>query len=203
MSSKGKILIVSGPSGVGKDTLIREVMSNTDNLEFSISCTTRGRRGNPEEDCKYRFISKEEFKKGIENGDFLEYAEYCGNYYGTPRKPIEAWTGDGKNVLIECEVVGKEKLAALLPEAETVFIIPPSLASLRRRLSRRGTDSQDVIENRVREAVREIQHALNYDYVIVNDDIESAVSDFQKIIGGCYKQKKTNEKIINEVLENV
>lgn len=202
MQTDGKIFIVSGPSGVGKDTLIREVMANTDNLEFSISCTTRSRRGNTEEDCKYNFWSREEFEKGIENGDFLEYAEYCGNYYGTPKKPIETWTKNGKNVLIECEVVGKEKLEKLLPNAKSVFILPPSVASLRRRLGRRGTDSDETIEKRVNEAKREILHAENYDYIIINDEIGDAVEDFQKIINGECKQEKSNKTRIYEVLEN-
>ncbi len=201
--TKGKIFIVSGPSGVGKDTLIREIMANTENLEFSISSTTRNPRGNPEEDCKYNFITKEDFEKGISENGFLEYAKYCENYYGTPAKPIEDWTSEGKNVLIECEVVGKEKLEKVLPEARSVFILPPSMASLKRRLIRRGTDSQDVIEARVNEAGREIEHARRYDFVVINDDLNKAVADFQNIINGNHITDQDNNTIINEVLKNV
>lgn len=203
MMNKGKIFIVSGPSGVGKDTLIREIMANTENLEFSISSTTRQPRGNPKEDCKYNFISKQEFEDLISKDGFLEYAQYCENYYGTPRKPIEEWTAGGKNVLIECEVVGKEKLEKVLPDAKSVFILPPSMASLRRRLTRRGTDSEEVINARINEASREIEHARGYDLIVINDDLDEAVKDFQKILNGDFNEKTDKNNIINEVLKNV
>lgn len=201
MMSKGTLFIVSGPSGCGKGTVLAEILKQ-DNVYYSVSATTRTPRPGEVNGVNYHFLSKDEFEKLIENGGMLEYANYCGNYYGTPKKPVEDMLAEGKNVILEIEVQGALKVMEKCPEAVSVFILPPSLKELRRRLHKRGTETEEVIEKRIGEAAGEIRKAVNYDYVMINGELEIAVSDLLSIINSQKLKKENSEYLIDEVLEN-
>lgn len=201
MMSKGTLFIVSGPSGCGKGTVLAEILKQ-DNVYYSVSATTRTPRPGEVNGVNYHFLSKDEFEKLIENGGMLEYANYCGNYYGTPKKPVEDMLAEGKNVILEIEVQGALKVMEKCPEAVSVFILPPSLKELRRRLHKRGTETEEVIEKRIGEAAGEIRKAINYDYVMINGELEIAVSDLLSIINSQKLKKENSEYLIDEVLEN-
>lgn len=199
--SKGTLFIVSGPSGCGKGTVLAEILKQ-DNVYYSVSATTRAPRPGEINGVNYHFLSKDEFEKLIENGGMLEYANYCGNYYGTPKKPVEDMLAEGKNVILEIEVQGALKVMEKCPEAVSVFILPPSLKELRRRLHKRGTETEEVIEKRIGEAAGEIRKAVNYDYVMINGELEIAVSNLLSIINSQKLKKENSEYLIDEVLEN-
>lgn len=199
--SKGTLFIVSGPSGCGKGTVLAEILKQ-DNVYYSVSATTRAPRPGEINGVNYHFLSKDEFEKLIENGGMLEYANYCGNYYGTPKKPVEDMLAEGKNVILEIEVQGALKVMEKCPEAVSVFILPPSLKELRRRLHKRGTETEEIIEKRIGEAAGEIRKAINYDYVMINGELEIAVSDLLSIINSQKLKKENSEYLIDEVLEN-
>ncbi len=199
--SNGTLFIVSGPSGCGKGTVLAEILKQ-DNVYYSVSATTRAPRPGEINGVNYHFLSKDEFEKLIENGGMLEYANYCGNYYGTPKKPVEDMLAEGKNVILEIEVQGALKVMEKCPEAVSVFILPPSLKELRRRLHKRGTETEEVIEKRIGEAAGEIRKAVNYDYVMINGELEIAVSDLLSIINSQKLKKENSEYLIDEVLEN-
>lgn len=199
--SKGTLFIVSGPSGCGKGTVLAEIIKQ-DNVYYSVSATTRAPRPGEVNGVNYHFLSKDEFEQLIANDGVLEYASYCGNYYGTPKKPVEDMLAEGKNVILEIEVQGALKVMEKCPEAVSVFILPPSLKELRRRLHKRGTESEEVIEKRISEAAGEIGKAVNYDYVMVNGELENAVSDLLSIINSQKLKKENSEYLINEVLKN-
>ena len=201
MMSKGTLFIVSGPSGCGKGTVLAEILKQ-DNVYYSVSATTRTPRPGEVDGVNYHFLSKDEFEKLIENDGMLEYANYCGNYYGTPKKPVEDMLAEGKNVILEIEVQGALKVMEKCPEAVSVFILPPSLKELRRRLHKRGTETEEVIEKRIGEAAGEIRKAVNYDYVMINGELEIAVSDLLSIINSQKLKKENSEYLIDEVLEN-
>ena len=151
MNNKGLLIVLSGPSGCGKDTVLRGFL--TDNEAFlSVSLTTRKPRRGERDGTDYYFVTREKMENLIANNGVLEYAEYCGNYYGTPRKQVEDMLDSGKNVILEIETIGAKNIKALMPEAILVFISPPSMADLRNRLIGRGTDSIEVIENRLKKA---------------------------------------------------
>lgn len=199
--SRGMLIVVSAPSGCGKGTILAEVLKN-DNFYYSVSATTRNPREGEVNGVNYHFLSKDEFEKLIAEEGMLEHACYCGNYYGTPRKQVYEKLDEGKDVILEIEVQGAMKIKEKCPEAVFIFILPPSLKELRRRLENRGTESEDVIAKRVGEAAGEISKAVNYDYIIVNDDLETAVEDFLAVIRAERLTKKRNSNKINEVLEN-
>lgn len=199
--NKGTLFIVSGPSGCGKGTVLAEILKQ-DNVYYSVSATTRSPRPGEVDGVNYHFLTKDEFEKLIENGGVLEYANYCGNYYGTPKKPVEDMLAEGKNVILEIEVQGALKVMEKCPEAVSVFILPPSLKELRRRLHKRGTETEEVIEKRIGEAAGEIRKAANYDYVMINGELETAVSDLLSIINSQKLKRENSEYLIDEVLKN-
>ena len=198
--SKGTVLIVSGPSGSGKDTILKEVFKEIPEIKFSISSITRNMRDGEVEGEKYNFVSVEKFLDMIKNDDLLEYNKYLDNYYGTPRKPVEEVLNNGGEIIIEVDVNGAASIREKLPEAVSVFIMPPSFNVLKNRLSGRGTESEELVNKRLNEALNEISRASEYDYVVVNDALSEAVSDLVAIIKS--ERYRINKKlnIINEVL---
>lgn len=181
MANKGKLIIMSGPSGVGKGTIVNEIIKD-DNIALSISATTRSPREGEQEGVNYFFKSKDEFLKMIEDNKLLEYAEYCGNFYGTPVEYVEQMTKQGKSVILEIEVQGALKVKQKRQDAVLVFISPPSFDELFQRLKGRATEDEETINKRIQKAREEIEHIPQYDYNIVNDDLTTAVEEVMNII---------------------
>lgn len=199
---KGCLIVFSGPSGAGKDTILNKIMGEKENLKLSVSHTTRPPREGEVNGKNYYFVSKQEFIKMIENGEMLEYATYCGNYYGTSAVKVQDELEKGNDVILEIEVQGAEQVMKKVPETLSIFILPPSLAELKKRLKNRGTDSDEVINRRVKEAEKEIALAHNYDYVIINDDIEKSAKKVLKIIELQEMKSQNMKHIIDEVLSS-
>jgi len=199
--SKGLLIVVSAPSGCGKGTILSEILKD-DKFYYSVSATTRNPREGEVNGVNYHFITKADFEERIKNNAMLEYAEYCGNYYGTPKKEIEEMREKGKNVLLEIEVQGAMKVRDICPDAIFIFILPPSVAELERRLRKRGTETDDVIAERVSQAKGEIAFAEKYDYVVVNNALEDAISDFRAVIKAEEQKVSNAREIIDEVINN-
>lgn len=199
---KGAILILSGPSGCGKSTLLKEVYKDITDYYFSISTTTRSKREGEEHGVDYYFVSKEEFEKDIEDGNFLEHANVHGNYYGTSLKPILEALQENKLVIFDIDVQGHKIVRKKLNEIITsVFITTPSLKELEFRLNNRSTDSQEVIQKRILNAQEEIKSFLKYDYLIINDDLKEASKQLVSIANAArVKSKLSDISLIDEWL---
>ncbi|MCI8828315.1 MAG: guanylate kinase [Ruminiclostridium sp.] len=193
--NKGTLLVLSGSSGVGKSTIIAQVLEQRPELYFSVSCTTRAPRPGEVDGVNYTFISREEFQARIERGEFLEYAEYVGNYYGTSMTVIREKLEQGVDVLLDIEVQGAAKVRERLPDAASVFIVPPSFEELAQRLRGRGTDSEEKIQKRLETARREAKEIKNYDYIVVNDTVDHAAQEVLAILTaqGCRKERRIHE----------
>ena len=179
---RGELIVLSGPSGVGKGTVIAELLSNRRDIHFSVSFTTRQPRVGEEHGVNYNFVAREEFERMIRDNEFLEYAQYVDNYYGTSLKIIEEKLQAGVDVLLDIEVQGAAKVREKCPEAVFIFIIPPSLEELSRRLRKRNTDSEDVIAQRLAKAREECRECTKYDYLVVNDNVMSAAQEILSIL---------------------
>lgn len=198
--SRGKLYIISGPSGSGKDTVLSEVFKICPEIEFSISSVTRDMREGEVEGQKYNFISRERFEAMIAADELLEHNVFVGNYYGTPKAPVEKCLNDGKDMIVEIDVNGAAQIREKMPDAISIFIMPPSLEVLKSRLSGRGTEDIDVVEKRFTVALEEISRAIEYDYIVVNDKLEYAVSDFITVIKSERLRTERCAHIINNVL---
>ena len=190
MQRRGKTFIVSGPSGVGKSTVLKALFDQRTDLYFSISATTRDPRPGEVDGVHYHFIPAEEFHRMVEEDEFLEYAEYVGNFYGTPKKYVDRAMDDGRDVILDIEIQGANQICTKRPETVRIFIAPPSWVELERRLTARGTDSQEVIQSRLLRAKVELQTASSYDYLVINDTVEQAVAEMKDAIYKTYYKKK-------------
>lgn len=198
--NKGMALIVSGPSGSGKDTILDAVFAKVPDIKFSISCTTREKRPEDFKKNKYSFVSKDTFLDMIKNDELLEYNLYVNNYYGTPRKLIDEAVSAGEDIIIEVDVNGAANIRSKLPQAVSIFIMPPSFEILKARLSKRGDVAPELVEKRLREALSEITRACEYDYIVVNDKLDDAVNDFLSIINAERQKAYKKTDLVNEVL---
>lgn len=197
--NKGGVFIVSGPSGSGKDTLLTELFKNHPEIKFSISTITRPMRAGEKEGEKYNFISRESFEQMIAEDYLLEYNSYIGNYYGTPKAPVIKAINEGCDIIIEVDVNGAASIREKLPQAVSIFIMPPSLKELKNRLSGRGTEPEEIINQRMQSALSEIKRATEYDYIVINDDIATAVNDIHSIISSERLKTERQKQIIDEV----
>lgn len=198
--NKGGVFIISGPSGSGKDTVMTELFKKMPELLFSISSITRAMRLGEREGEKYNFITRERFEDMLKNDRLLEHNEFVGNYYGTPREPVERAVANGQDMVIEVDVNGAAQIREKMPEAVSIFIMPPSFAELKRRLSGRGTESEELIQKRLASALGEIKRAAEYDYIVVNEDITAAADDIMSVILSSRLKTDRQTKIIDEVL---
>ena len=195
MKGNGLLIVISGPAGAGKGTVVKELVKN-DNIKVSVSATTRSPRTGEENGLHYNFLTREQFQSMINEDGFLEYAEYCGNFYGSPKKQAEEWMNEGKDVILEIEVQGCTKIKEQNPECVSIFIMPPSMEVLEKRLRGRGTETEDVIIKRLARAREEIALAKNYDYIVVNGPIEECVADVLSVINAEKLRAKRFDKTV-------
>ena len=182
MKTKGLLVVVTGPSAVGKGTICRALLAEAPDVRFSVSCTTRPARPGEVDGVEYFFVTHAEFRRKVEQGELLEYAEVYGNYYGTPRAYVERVTDEGQDVILDIDRVGARAVREAYPGAVSVFVIPPSLEALSQRIAARGTETPESVQRRLTEAPRWIEEGLQYDYAIVNDHLSTAVRQLRAII---------------------
>ncbi len=200
--NNGKLIIMSGPSGSGKDTVLSKVFESHPEIRLSISSVTREMREGETQDGKYHFITKEEFENAINNNEMLEYNVYLDNYYGTPKTPVNQAIKEDAEIVLEVDVNGFRNVKKQYPNAISIFIMPPSFKELERRLSGRGTETKEQIDGRLKIALNEISYADEYDYIVVNDVLENAVEDVISIIVSSRSELERNKYIIEEVLND-
>ncbi|WP_164669060.1 guanylate kinase [Virgibacillus doumboii] len=202
IEEKGILFILSGPSGVGKGTVRRELFDKANDLKYSISMTTRERRPGETDGVDYFYKTKEEFEEMIEQKQLLEYAQFVNNYYGTPREYVEDTLAAGLDVFLEIEVQGALQVKENFPEGVFIFLFPPSLEELKNRIVNRGTETQELVLQRLREARKEIEMMDAYDYVVVNDDVNAAVTKIQSIIQSEHCKRERIAKQYKQLLED-
>lgn len=193
MRDKGLLFVVSAPAGCGKDTILELVLQRTDSAGYSVSATTRAPRAGEIDGVHYRFLTRERFEEMIKEGAVLEYTEYCGNYYGTLRESVESLTAQGKDAVLKIEIEGAMNIKKLFPDCCLVFILPPSMEELERRLRKRGTETEEKIAERLKQARSELEAAENYDYLIVNGELEKAVDDVMAVMRAEKLRRVRNE----------
>ena len=181
---RGKLFVIAAPSGAGKTSLVKALLERMPRLHVSTSHTTRNRRPTEVAGREYYFVTAPEFEDLVRRGEFLEYARVFDNYYGTGRQPVEAQLAEGHDVVLEIDWQGAQQVRKALPECQTIFILPPSRQALEDRLRNRATDSNEVIERRLRDAVGDMTHWREFDYVVVNDNFEQALDDLIRIVSG-------------------
>jgi len=202
-NEKGILIVLSGPSGVGKGTVRKQIFSQPDvNFEYSISVTTRKPREGEVDGIDYFFKTREQFEEMIENDQLLEYAEYVGNYYGTPVEYVQKTLDEGKDVFLEIEVKGAKQVREKFPDGLFIFLAPPSLSELKQRIVSRGTESTDLINNRMATARKEIEMMELYDYVVENDEVEKACEKIKAIVVAEHCRRERVEKRYKKLLED-
>ena len=204
MNEKGILIVVSGFSGSGKGTLMKELLTRyPDTYALSISATTRSPREGEVDGREYFFVSKDEFEKMIAKGELIEYAKYVENYYGTPRDYVEKKLDEGKDVILEIEIQGALNVKKMFPDTLLLFVTPPSAEELKKRLVGRGTETMDVIESRMDRACEEAEGMENYDYLIVNDSLDRCVEEMHSIIRGEYRRSSRNCEFMKEIKQDL
>lgn len=203
MSERGILVILSGPSGSGKDTVLEKLCKTDPEVKVSVSMTTREMRDNEIDGVSYYFVSREYFEKKISENRMLEYAEYAKNYYGTPAEPVDEMLSQGKSVILKIEVQGAEQIRNRCEDVISIFLMPPSLRVLEQRLRDRGTEDEETIQHRLFIAREEIRKAYDYDYVVINGTVDNAVADIKAILCAEKRKIERNKKTVSEVINNV
>lgn len=193
-SEQGTLYVISAPSGAGKTSLVAGMLEQDEKLGVSVSHTTRSMRTGEQDGVNYHFVSREEFEAMIGRGDFLEHADVFGNYYGTSQVWVKKKLAAGQDVILEIDWQGAEQVRRLMPDCVSIFIVPPSPESLRKRLNGRGTDASEVVERRLNEAADECSHAVEFDYLVVNDDFNVALEDLLSIVR-CHRLRMQTQQI--------
>ncbi|MDE6664224.1 MAG: guanylate kinase [Lachnospiraceae bacterium] len=199
MKHSGILIVVSGFSGAGKGTLMNRLIEEYDNYALSISATTRAPRPGEQDGREYFFLDKKEFEQRIEDGGFIEYACYCDNYYGTPKDYVRKQLEAGKNVVLEIEIQGAMNIKKQFPEALLLFVMPPDVAELERRLNGRGTETPEVVAKRLKRASEEAEGIEEYDYILINDDLETCVRQLNEIVEAACNAPYRNEEFIENI----
>ena len=203
MNKKGILIILSGFSGVGKGTVVKRLLSDYDNYALSISATTRKPREGEEEGISYFFKSKEKFEKMIEEDAFIEYARYVENYYGTPKAYVQEQLDAGKDVILEIEIQGALKVKEKYPDALMLFLVPPDAQILKNRLLGRGTETAEVVRDRLKRAAQEARDMGSYEYIVVNDDLDTCVKQVHALIQSAHCKKSHNTEFIKELQQDM
>jgi guanylate kinase len=200
---RGQLYVVAAPSGAGKTSLVKALLERVPELRLSVSHTTRAKRPTEQHGREYFFVPIPEFKAKVAKGEFLEHAQVFDNFYGTDRAPVEAQLAVGRNVILEIDWQGARQVRASMPSASTIFILPPSRQALEQRLRNRATDSEEVIARRLRDAVGDMSHWNEFDYVVVNDDFERATSDLASIVLGKGENLRAPRAALEPLLQNL
>ena len=203
MTENGVLVVVSGFAGAGKGTLMKNLISRYDNYSLSVSATSRHPRPGEEEGVSYFFKTREEFEEMIRNDEFLEYAEYVGNYYGTPRAFVERMLQDGKRVVLEIEIQGAFQIKRKFPQALLIYVMPPSAEELMRRINGRGTETPEVIKSRMTRAVEEAEGIEHYDYIVINDNVEECTEMMHSIIESATYTPKRRSDFIDKIRKDL
>ncbi len=199
----GNLIVISGFSGAGKGTIVKKLIEEYDNYELSVSMTTRAPRPGEVHGVHYFFSTDEEFEKIIADNGMIEYAGYCGHYYGTPRAFVEQKLAEGKDVILEIEIQGAQKVRRQFPSAVLLFVMAPSAKVLHQRLTGRGTESEEVIRGRMWRAVEESEEVDTYDYVVINDDLEECVKQVHGIVTAAHARPSQNQEFINTIKQEL
>ena len=203
MDKKGILIVLSGFSGAGKGTVVKNLMKKYDEYVLSISMTTREPREGEQDGVEYFFRTREEFEETIAQNGLIEYAEYCGNYYGSPRAYVEENLEAGRNVILEIEIQGALKIREQYPESLLLFITPPNADELKRRLVGRGTETMEVIEERLSRAVEESEGIEAYDYIVVNDQLDECVEEVHRLVNDARRAPVRSQKFISKIREEL
>lgn len=201
MAEKGMLIVVSAPSGTGKGAIIEKLLADDSNITHSVSVTTRAPRKGEVDGVSYYFVSKPEFKKMIANHELIEWDEYVDNYYGTPKKYIDEVTSKGGDVILDITVAGAVNIKKECPEAVMIFVLPPSIKELERRITGRGTDTPEAIKSRLEYAYAEFRHVEKYEYVVVNDNLKIAVDEVKTIVAAERMKYTRNPSILGKLYE--
>lgn len=200
MLGKGLLIVISGPSGAGKGTLCRVLLNKNRELKLSVSCTTRSPRAGEKEGTSYFFIEKDKFNEMIEKDEFLEYAEVYGNYYGTPMSYVNKTLEEGNDVILEIDIQGALKVKNKYPDGVFIFIMPPTMEELKNRIKRRGSETEESLLRRFKSAFEELNYISSYNYVVVNDEIDTAVNKLESII---LAERCRVDRVKSKVLEKI
>ena len=200
---KAKLFVFAAPSGAGKTTLVHAVVTKRPELRFSISYTTRKPRKNEADGVDYLFVTEDEFMQLRDQGEMLEYAKVFDNYYATSRSQVEKHLADNRNVILEIDWQGAQQVRKSMPECVTIFILPPSVEELERRLRDRRTDSAEVIERRLRDALSDMSHWTEFDHVIINDDLNQAIADLEDVLDGEGEASATSNVALRRAVERI